>query len=108
MSDDLKKLDMRIAKIESMMESVASRPQLSDITPEEMKAFQKVRDAIAFDPDNSCGINECFKVPVTFCRTCRVCQVCQVCRVCKICDFECVCGPCIMSAPGGRFGSLGE
>jgi hypothetical protein len=103
-NDDIKKLEMRIAQLETMLERATARTAVSDLTADEIKAFQKVRDALAFDPDTSCGINECARCIVT--RICRLCHLCH-CHVCKVCDVECVCGPCIMGAPGGRFGNLG-
>jgi len=108
MTDESKDLSARVAALEQMMARAPAAQMDVEITPEELKAFRKVRDIIAFDPDNVCGINECFKC-VAVCRTCRVCQICSICRVCRVCDFECVCGPCSLgSGGGGRFGGLGD
>ncbi len=107
MTDDTKELSARIARLEKLVESLASqheRPEVTDITAQELTAFRKVRDVLAFDPDTVCGINECFKCI----SLCRVCQVCAVCRVCKVCDFECTCGPCNIGGMSGRFGALGQ
>jgi hypothetical protein len=119
MADDTKDLSARIARLEKLVESMATmpeRPQVTDLSAEDMAAFRKVRDVLAFDPDTVCGINECFKC-VTVCRVCQichacqvcqVCQVCSVCRVCRVCDFECTCGPCNVGGMSGRFGGLGQ
>lgn len=104
-------LSARIARLEKLVESMAassSRPDVKDLTAEDIAAFRKVRDVLAFDPDTACGINECFKC-VSLCRVCQVCQVCQqICRVCRVCDFECTCGPCNLGGFAGRFGGLGQ
>jgi hypothetical protein len=110
MADDLKELSLRIEKMEKMLESLAGeRAQVTaaDLSADEVKAFQKVRDVIAADFGRFCGINDCFRCIIVRCAT--VCQVvCDV--VCTPCDIECSCGPC---NPGGlrgrvgRFGSLG-
>lgn len=106
MVDDMKDISERLARLEKLVETTAvPRAQASDITPEDLVAFRKVRDVLAWDPDNTCGINECFKC-VAICRTCQVCTV--VCRVCRVCDFECTCGPCNIGGLAGRFGGLGE
>jgi hypothetical protein len=109
MSDDIKALKEKVAALEKALEMSSSKSGMADITPEDIKSFQKVRDVFAFDPDNVCGINECFKC-INVCRTCTtVCVTCRVCRICRVCDFECVCGPCSMGGGrGGRFGDLGE
>jgi hypothetical protein len=104
MSDDIRALKDKVAALEKALEMAQGQSVAADITADDIKSFKKVRDVIAFDPDNVCGINECFKC-VTICRTCAVCRICRVCRVC---DFECVCGPCNMGGKGGRFGDLGE
>ena len=105
--DTIKKLEMRIAQLETALEGRKARTAVADLTADEIKAFQKVRDAFAFDPDTSCVINECLRCIVTkICHVCHLCH-CHICNVCKICDVECTCGPCIMSVPTGRFGNLG-
>jgi hypothetical protein len=108
MLEDANDLSSRLARLEKLVESMAksaTRPDVADISAEDIAAFRKVRDVIAFDPDGVCGINECFKC-VSLCRPCQVCQV--VCRVCKVCDFECTCGPCNPGTFAGRFGVLGQ
>lgn len=113
MAEDTQDLAARIARLEKLVESIATmpeRPKVADITAEDVAAFRKVRDVLAFDPDTVCGINECFKC-VAVCRVCQVCAVCQVCticKVCRVCDFECTCGPCNVGGMSGRFGGLGQ
>lgn len=105
MAEDIKALSARIEALEKMLSQTVQPTQVSDLTADEIRAFRKVRDIVAFDPDNVCGINECFKC-INICRVCSVCVA--VCRVCRVCDFECTCGPCNIGGRGGRFGGLGE
>ena len=94
-----------LARLVSGGGALGNLAPVSDLTAEEIRAFRKVRDIVAFDPDTVCGINECFKC-VNICRVNPVCVA--VCRVCRVCDFECTCGPCNIGGRGGRFGGLGE
>lgn len=105
MAEDVKSLSARLDAIEKLLSQAAQPTPISDISTEELRAYRKVRDIVAFDPDTVCGINECFKC-VSVCRVCSVCVA--VCRVCRVCDFECTCGPCNIGGRGGRFGGLGE
>lgn len=101
--DDIKKINERLDAIEQALQGAGARGRAADLTPEELQAFAKVRDILAFDPDTSCGINECFRC-ITFCR------VCSTCSICRVCDIECICGPCnicVMGTRAGRFGNLG-
>ena len=94
--DRIKALEGRIAELENMLTQRAKRP-VEDLTAEELQTFAKVRDVMAADWGEFCGINDCFR-----CRVCRTCVVCRICRVCRVCDFECVCGPCVIDGPLGR------
>ncbi|WP_269585033.1 hypothetical protein [Roseibium sp. Sym1] len=101
MSDETKELSLRIERIETLLDNmVAERaPVATELTVDEIKAFQKVRDVIAADWGNMCGINDCFRCIVVRCST--VCQVlCDV--VCQPCDVECSCGPCSVGGLRGR------
>jgi hypothetical protein len=107
MADKGKDLEMRISRIESMLESMVARSEAADISAEEVKAYRKVRDVIAADYGEFCGINDCFRCVISRCA-----QLCQIaCLACRPCDVECVCGPCIRSGLGGnlnRFSALGQ
>ncbi|MBK8459717.1 MAG: hypothetical protein WAS07_02935 [Micropruina sp.] len=102
----------RIEELELKLQgaaAAASAPAASALTAEELQAFVKVRDVIAADWGENCGINECFKPRL--CWRCTVCTTCSVCRACAVCVNECTCGPCNNGPmiPGGfeRFGGLG-
>jgi len=107
--NEIKELQLRIEKLESMLERVGtSRQQPSSLTAEEMAAYRKVRDVIAADFGEFCGINDCFRCVVVRCSLCQV--FCDV--RCRPCDVECVCGPCGLGGGGfagglRRFGNLG-
>ena len=103
MSDDLKELSLRIEKIEKLLEGIAVEraPTATELTEEEIAAFQKVRDVVASDWGKFCGINDCFRCVVVRCQT--VCQIaCDV--LCNPCDVECSCGPCNIGGLRGRLG----
>jgi hypothetical protein len=88
--DHIKALEGRIAALENALQAKAERSgATANLTPEEIAAFQKVRDVVAADWGEFCGINDCFR-----CRACSSCSVCRVCKVCRVCDIECSCGPC--------------
>jgi len=117
MNEELQKLQLRITELENQLKAAGTQPT-AKIDPEEMKIFNKVLGQLGWDPDNTCGINECkvcivscisscrvCKVCTTcrVCSVCRVCSTCTVCRVCKVCTVciqECSCGPCIARSSG--------
>ena len=100
----------RIVELENALNGRRVRRDVSDISPEELEAFKKVRDLLAGDWGEFCGINDCFKCVVS-CVQCSLCVTrCVLCT--PPCVVECTCGPCIMQGPGpggpGRFGGLGS
>jgi hypothetical protein len=96
MAEDTKALELRIAQLEKKLAEVATqRQQPTNLTKEEIAAYQKVRDVIAADWGEFCGINDCFRCIVTRCN----CIVNPRCIV--RCINECVCGPCSL---GPRLG----
>lgn len=110
MADEMKELSLRIEKIEKMLEGIAAprAPAATNLTQEEIAAFQKVRDVVSVEFDKFCGINDCFRCIVVRCQT--ICQtVCDV--ICNPCDVECSCGPCNLGGGlrgrVGRFGGMG-
>ena len=111
MADDdrMSKLELRLERIEKLMERAVTARQAEPLSAEEIAAYRKVRDVIATDYGEFCGINDCFRCIIVRCV--RICQVlCD--RICiRPCDIECTCGPCGFSgaARGGvrRFGVLG-
>jgi hypothetical protein len=102
MDETVKRLEARIVELEQKLAAVPTRPQATQITAEEVQAFHKVKDLIATDWGEFCGINDCF----------RLCVRCQggggtaSFRCITRCINECVCGPCSVCA-GGGFGSGG-
>lgn len=107
-NDNVKRLEMRIAKLEEMIGQMGARRAPAEVTAEEIKAYQKVRDVLAADWGEFCGINDCFRCIIVRCIT-RCIALCDV--VCRPCDVECSCGPCNMGGLGGRlrrFSDLGD
>jgi hypothetical protein len=95
--DKIRKLEGRIQNLENALAS-RQRPEPTSLSEDEVAAYIKVRDVIAADYGEFCGINDCFR-PIV----CRV--ACVVCRICRICDVECICGPCNI---GGLRGGSGD
>jgi len=93
---ELEKLELRIGKIERLLEEAVAKRAPTKITEEEMAAFQKVRDVIAADWGDFCGINDCYRCVVIRCLQCFTPT-----PLCRPCDVECSCGPGNI----GRFGS---
>ena len=103
--DRLQRLELRLERIEQALTAGAGRREsVSDVSPEELQAFVKVRDVLAADWGDFCGINDCFRCN-SLCR-----PLCSICRVCRVCDVECSCGPCGFGGGMGglsRFSGLG-
>ena len=103
--EEFDELKGRIVELENQLKGRAVQRDVSSITPEEMQAFVKVRDVVAGDWGEFCGINDCFRCVVQRCL-----QLCIV-RCIQVCIFECTCGPCNQGQVGGgglgRFGGLG-
>jgi hypothetical protein len=93
--DQLKKLELRITELETQLQAAQAPRQATQLTSEELQAFVKVRDVLASDFGDFCGINDCFR--------CRVLP-CQIggCVGPRPCVVECTCGPCNL---GGSFGA---
>lgn len=92
-------LEGRIERLEKMFAAAPSREAI-DLSADEIQVYLKVRDVIAADYGEFCGINDCFR-----CILCRACAVCRICKVCRMCDVECICGPCNI---GGMSGGVGD
>jgi hypothetical protein len=104
--DDVKNLEMRISKLESMLSESVNRRQVSDISADELRAYQKVRDVVAADWGEFCGINDCFRCIVVRCIRYDPVPI----PIPRPCDVECSCGPCNIGRFGGgmgRFSGLG-
>jgi hypothetical protein len=103
MSDDrIKSLEVKIESLEKKHEGLAKGPEISDVSAEELRAYQKVSALL----DPACGINECQRCIVLRCGGGFI-------RRCVVrCINECNCGPCNPGYGGGffggGFGSLGE
>ena len=107
MPDDTKTLELRIAELEKKLSAVTQRTTANQLTKEEIEAFHKVREVIAADWGDFCGINDCFRCVNLCVSRCIVNTRCIV-----RCVNECVCGPCnvgdVLGGGGiGRFGTLG-
>lgn len=99
MDDVIKRLEARVIELEQKLAQVARRPEPMQITVEEVNAYRKVKDLIAADYGEFCGINDCF----------RLCLRCHgggtsCLRCITRCINECVCGPCSPGGLGGGFG----
>ncbi len=104
-SEEIEELKGRIERLENALAGAAPKRAVADLSPDEIQAFMKVREVLAADWGEFCGINDCYR-----CRICAVCKVCRVCRICRVCDFECVCGPCALGDPvsgPGHFSGFG-
>lgn len=104
MDDTVKKLEARIVELEQKLAGVPTRPEPAPISAEEMQAYHKVKDLLAVDYGDFCGINDCF----------RLCFRCggggggtASFRCITRCINECVCGPCNICSVGG-FGGGGS
>ena len=101
--EEFEELKGRIVELENQLKQRSTK-RVTDITPEEMATFQKVRDVIAADFGDFCGVNDCFRCIV------QCIQLCIV-RCIQVCIFECTCGPCNPGTVGttgvSRFGGLG-
>jgi hypothetical protein len=105
--DDLKALQQRIDKLESMLAQTTKSREATNLTADEIKAYQKVRDVMAADYGEFCGINDCFRCIIQRCYRCYTPVPIPIPRVC---DVECSCGPCNVGGLGGglgRFSGLG-
>jgi hypothetical protein len=103
--DDIKTLEMRIRKLETMLSETAERREATNLSADEIRAYQKVRDVIAADWGEFCGINDCFRCIVVRCLRCY-----EPVPIPRPCDIECSCGPCNIGRLGGgmsRFSGLG-
>lgn len=102
----------RIVELENQLKAGQVKREVTDLSAEDLKAYAKVRDVIAADWGEFCGINDCYRC-VTRCTVCTVCSVC-VGRCIQVCINECTCGPCNVGGLGnigdlgGRFGGLGH
>ena len=104
---DIKQLELRIKELEDQLKQLRATHEAVNISAEEVKAYRKVRDVLALDPDTECGINECSRCIIN-----RCINRCIVNRCIVRCIFECTCGPCNLGdftiGGGGRFGNLGD
>jgi hypothetical protein len=106
---DVQKLELRIKELEDQLKSLRSSSQ---VTPEDLQAFQRVRDAMLATCLSGC-ISECARCIGPLCIVnCVTNCVTNCITVCITrCIFECTCGPCLQDRPagggGGRFGGLG-
>lgn len=93
MSDDIKKLELRITELENQLKSASGAA--SQIDPEDLKTYHKVSQQL--------GLSQSLRP--------TICIACYQCFVCIHVCTECVCGPCIMytkQAPAeSRFEMLG-
>jgi hypothetical protein len=105
--EEFEALKGRIVELENQL-AKRGKSRVTDLTPEEIDTFQKVREVIASDFGDFCGVNDCMSC-VQLCIQ-RCVQLC-VARCIQVCIFECTCGPCnvgnLGSVAATRFGSLG-
>jgi hypothetical protein len=90
-----------------MLTEGSRKREAADLSADEIRAYQKVRDVIAADWGEFCGINDCFRCIINRCLRCYTPVPIPIPRPC---DFECSCGPCNVGGMGGglgRFSGLG-
>lgn len=104
--EEFDELKGRIVELENKLSQATTPAAKASVTAEEMQAYAKVRDLLAADYGDFCGINDCYR-PVLRCYS-----NCMT-RCISRCIYECTCGPCNLDpgtmVPGGlqRFGGLG-
>ena len=106
MADELKQILVKLERLEDRLNTIERRRTPESISKEEMAAFTKVRDMLAWDPDWTCGINETSPCVVVRCWRPKTCWP----TICRPCDVECSCGPLVGGGglgAAGRFGGLG-
>lgn len=106
----LKKIEVRLVELEKRLDTATRRAQVTPLSADEIKAYHKVREVLAADWGDMCGINDCFRCIIARCVT-----RCVIVTRCVVrCINECACGPCAMSSAdvglGGiaRFSDIGE
>jgi hypothetical protein len=111
--DEVKKLEMRIVELEDQLKQLRARPEPVDISADELRAYQKVREVLATDWGDFCGINDCMRCMARLCGSCIKWPSETISRCIRLCGciFECFCGPCNMGGfeggGGARFSGLG-
>ena len=101
MTSDPKSLELRLSDIERKLSAMTQRAPVANLSKEDIEAYHRVRDVVAADWGDFCGINDCFRCIVVRCIT-RCVQRCIV-----RCINECSCGPCNVCYVGGGGGGLG-
>lgn len=106
-TNELKQLELRIVELEKKLELATKRTGTSQLSAEELKTYTKVRDVLAADYGEMCGINDCFRCVVVRCGGVSACATRCIVR----CINECTCGPCNIGGLHqglGSFSHLGE
>ncbi|MCU7919085.1 MAG: hypothetical protein KZQ88_17510 [Candidatus Thiodiazotropha sp. (ex Dulcina madagascariensis)] len=104
-SKELESLELRIGKIEHLLEEAVAKRAPANISAEEIAAYRKVKDIVAADWGDFCGINDCYRCVIVRCLQCYTATPQY-----RACDVECSCGPCNIGQFGGsmrRFQELG-
>ena len=95
MSDDIKKLELRITELENQLKGLKGQGGQADIDPADMKVYEKVSKQLGISAGTELQ-------PMLRCIACLVCYRCV---------NECICGPCNICVIGGvggtRFSALG-
>jgi hypothetical protein len=104
--DPVQRLEMRIVELENQLKQLRASREAVNLSADEIQAYRKVREALAIDWGDFCGINDCMRCIILRCWTGG-----PIVRCIRICDVECTCGPCSLGGGilggGGRFGTLG-
>jgi hypothetical protein len=106
-NEQVKQLELRIVELEKKLELATKRTSTAKLSAEELKAYTKVRDILAADYGDFCGINDCFRCVVVRCGGYTSC----VTRCIQRCIQECTCGPCnigYLQQGLNSFSNLGE
>ena len=107
MADDLRQILTKLEQIENRLNTIERRRVPEPISAEELQAYAKVRDLVAWSDETSCGINE--TSPCVWRRPWP--SSCWWWRfIPQFCDRECV-PPDLRTGPAvnvSRFGGLGS
>jgi hypothetical protein len=110
MADDLRQILTKLEQIENRLNTIERRRAPEPISAEELQAYAKVRDLVAWSDETTCGINETSPCIIRRCWWFVPPRGAGLC-IPQRCDVECVCGPCNIGGGAGggvgRFGGLG-
>ena len=100
---DIAKLEARIVELENALKAITALKQPMDLSADEIKAYLKVRDALACD--FHCGPD--YPYPCSRC-VCDIFSRCTPTTACWVCACSRHCGPGYFGGGLARFTDLGS